>query len=352
MSGVFKNILRTGSTITRTSAYKEHFLYSELEENVSSGLHLATYTDGEWFMVEGKGLVFTSVLKLPKDPAVGLTKTAKGWKVQTLNDEMIVVPETLVFTEGHENEEVKVLMIPSAYDVRYRSTLVRMVGLIGLAESGATILVGLDVKRFSGATEFEAVELSSFWYGVMDHEKKPTAPSYSVPGGTTTSGINPEDMSLPEVMIEWFKTDERDPDSILSETDFRNKDTGVVNVRARALWKRILALKVKAAKQHKVREENRQAADSPEHVRNDFITNAKPFEQDKSGLTKKEEALSTPGPKIKGPSGEEKTSEEWTKAFKPQGLSEEEKSKKKKPKWEQEVMTPWQAMLKGRREED
>jgi hypothetical protein len=277
--GVYRALVRAGSGLTRASAYKGSFAFGEIEENVSSGVHVATWVGKEWMMTECEGLAFTSQLEKPPDPAIELVGSKDKWLVRTFSGQSVHVPTKLIFEEAQDNLLVKVLMIPSVYDVRYRTTLVRMVCLIGKGEDGSSVLIGLDKRKFKGVSELEMVNLKTLWY-----EEKHPMPKTS-PGWSSTqapSRKNVLEMNEKELWEEWFKVDQRNPDEVF-EDEFDSMDD-----RTEAIYQRLIKLPTPIFQTHDGKEEE---SSTTEHdpPKGDFIEQLKPFKPEKVSLSEEKE---------------------------------------------------------------
>jgi len=346
MAKVFKSFSRT-SVGAQSSAYKNSFLYPEVEKEAVSHVRFAVMSEGEWALCEIKGLVFTGLAKPPEAQAVSLTKAITGWKVHTQTGNPIGVSDALIHVVSVENENVSVLMIPSTYDVRYRSTLIRVIGLIGRTDGGQIVLMGLDPKRFPGATEFEMIELESIWYKAIEQEsEKQTSPGYCPPGGKGEPR-EVKSLSLSEANIEWYKSHGMAPD------DFEDLMGDEATTREAELATHIIRLQ-NAAKERKssIREAEVKAKNMEEHhERDDFITKSEVAEFGEKRLKQTSPSPDTEGKKakiglIKDLAGKEISGEIWKKtdAIITTGKVKQEEEERKK-------MNPFQVMFGNRHEE-
>jgi len=211
MSSGLLSLMRIGSrSVGLTSnQYKDTFLWSEVPPNASSGKHFAQLVHGEWKMMEVDEVVFATDLGLPNGIAEDFGMERKSWRVYPKGKKAFIVPSSIVSEETHNNVKVNVLLLPSAYDVRCGSISRRLVGMLGKTEEGYLVLVGLDLKRFPGATEFETVRLKDLVYHEKMKEEQQTSPAYSP--GMDLAKKKIDDLTLNEATVFWFQNYMHDP---------------------------------------------------------------------------------------------------------------------------------------------
>lgn len=349
MSTVFASLTGRVTGTVRSGAYKDMFTFDESTENISSGIHVATYAGGEWLMVHGKGILLVSSKDLPENPVNEFSKIGRWWKIAA-KGQIKTVPTQLVFRESHDNEDVHVLMIPSVYDVRYRSRLVRIIGLLGKAVSGALMLVGVDPKRSKDYPNADKVQFEPLWREV-ENPKSPTMPGWSGDG----SGIKPQvdKLSLSALKAKWYTYYVNDPSQTTRDDFDPDRDDYWIQV-----WERINLLEdahgveVPTTTQPVV-----VAEEPPEHDEYDILAKVKPMEFGSKRLADLDTHGGTAGNtgapqiKVRDLNGMEHPFAEWNKKQKVMGtkkLSSTDLVLRK----EKKNLTPYDIMLLGPRIND
>lgn len=201
----FGKILRslTPERLMGGEAYLKYFGFPSITKEGISNFVVARYDMEEWMaqLPEGKEVfVFGTSLKRPENYIKDLKMKDGVMKLFGSNGAWCNIPQEYVTKISIDNEDMYVVLIPGVYDIRYESSIHRVVALVAKVPNKQMVLVNVETGRITGEDQFEIMNYSKFFDGEFDINRK-KHPGYV---GVKKKMPNLEDMSITEMQEEWI----------------------------------------------------------------------------------------------------------------------------------------------------